>query len=104
MAQLSPKDPDSEEFFNWDCTAMIQSAAGGTIASIVTGPFQENGEGDGAWTLLEGPVTDASGLIIGAKLGGCTAGVDYALTVRFRTTMGELLDHTIRFSCINALD
>jgi len=102
--QLTPKDPDTEEYFNWDCSKVIAGGAGGTIASIVRGPFEEAGEGDGAITVLAPGAISSTGLVISAKLGGGTEDVSYALTFEFLTTMGEKLSHTIRFTCVNAID
>lgn len=101
MATLSPKDPDSEEWFNWDFTRLIQSGAGGTIASIVAGPLKE--DGDDAVTVLVGPAISPSGLLVSAKLGGGTSETRYQFTMRVLTTAGETLDHTLSFSCVNAV-
>jgi hypothetical protein len=100
MSRVSPKDPDSEEFFEWDCEQQIKDGAGGTIASIDSFIFEE---GDGMVTFLTAAAISADGYRVSRKLGGGTDGVDYAITMRFTTTAGEKLDSTMRFFCANAV-
>lgn len=93
---LSPKDPNTEEHFERDCTRILQTHAGGTIASIVSAVFEE---GDDACVVLEGPAISEDGLKWSIKLGGGTSGVFYRYRVRFLTTAGETLDASIEFYC-----
>lgn len=99
---LSPKRPDSEEEFGWDCRAKIQSGKGGTIATVV-GIYEEADDGSNVTpstvTVLTLPTVDASGYIITAMLGGGTAGLTHKMTAEFTTTEGERLFHTIAFDC-----
>lgn len=101
MQTLSTKDPHSEEVFTWDCTAQLANRPGVVVAEILAGPLLD--DGDDAWTLLEEPVIDAGELSISAKLGGCTDGVTYLLTMRYRASNGEILDRTIEFFCGNGV-
>lgn len=96
---LSPKDPDSEEVFNRDCSRLLQSGAGGTIASIVSAAFEE---GDDACVVLAAPAISSSGLVWSVKLGGGTDGVTYRYRVRILTTAGETLDTSISFFVYDA--
>ena len=97
---LSPKDPDSEEIFNRNCTRILAAHAGGTIQSIEDEFFEE---GDGACTVLATAVADATATIWSVKLGGGTDGVTYRYTVEFLTTAGERLHASIKFDCANAI-
>lgn len=100
--RLSPKRPDSEELFSWDCRAQIQSGKGGTISSIV-GVYEEADDGtnvpSSSVTILSTPARDSSGYIISAMLGGGTVGQTHKMTAEYITTQGERLFHTIAFDC-----
>lgn len=98
---LSPKDPDSEEIFERDCTLLLQTNAGGTIESIEDEFFEE---GDGACTVLVSASLDSTSLKWSVKLGGGTDGVTYRYTVEFVTTAGERLQASIEFFCANAIN
>lgn len=100
--RLSPKRPDSVELFSWDCRVQIQSGKGGTISSIV-GVYEEADDGtnvpSSSVTVLSTPVSDSSGYIISATLGGGTVGQTHKMTAEYITTQGEHLFHTIAFDC-----
>lgn len=103
---LSPKRPDSEEQFSWDCRADIIAGKGGSIASIVD-IYEEDAEGanvtPSSVAVLSIPLPDATGYIITAMLGGGTAHQRHKMTAEFITTQGEHLFHTIEFLCLPVL-
>jgi hypothetical protein len=92
---LSPKDPESEEWMNRDCTLLIQSGAGGTIASIDSEEFEA---GDGACVVLVAAALYPTALKWSVKIGGGTSGEIYRYRVRIITTMDETLDTSIEFA------
>jgi hypothetical protein len=91
MMYVSPKDPDSEETFNWDFGPML--LPGDSVAAFVSMAFEDSP--DELVTFLSGAAL--SGNKISRKLGGGTLGEDYGLRCRVTTTLGETLDLTLRF-------
>lgn len=93
----TPKDPQSEEDFNWGCAALLK--VGDTVA-VVTKIFVARG--DSSLVLLTAPAISDDGQTVGARLGGGRLGVRYRVTIRFTTATGEKLDMSIEFDCLAA--
>jgi len=85
IQSLSPKDPDSVEFFNWDFTAVL--IAGDSIASVVSTVVTS---GDSALVLEGSPAL--SGSLVSQRISGGTLGTEYTVRCRITTTLGETLD------------
>src|SRR5687767_9606645 len=97
-AMLSPKDPDSSEIFERDCTRLL--AGRGTIASIEEESFEE---GDDACTVDVAAAVSTDGLKWSVKLSGGTEGQYYRYGVVLVTTQGERVPASIVFFCANAI-
>lgn len=82
---LSPKDPDSAEFFNWDFTLMLMT--GDSIATVV-GTLVTSG--DDALVLVGSPALASPK--VSQKISGGTLGSKYVVRCRVTTTLGETLD------------
>lgn len=89
-----PKDPRTEEDFNWDCGPMLKM--GDTVASV-TKLFVELG--DSALTILSTPAVAVDGRAVGARLGGGRRGQRYRVTIAFTTSSGEKLRMSLEFDC-----
>lgn len=93
----TPKDPQSEEDFNWTPGPYLR--AGDTVGTLVKWFISR---GDSSLVFLTPPAISPDGLSISARLAGGRLGVRYRVTIRFRTTLGELLDFSLEFDCAAA--
>lgn len=91
--RVDPKDPNSSEYFNWDCGSVM--LPGDTVASV-TSIFVQSGDAD-ALTFDSAPALDADSKIVSRKLGGGAPGSWYVVTCRFVTAAGETLDLELEF-------
>lgn len=90
----TPKDPQSEELFNWEPGPNL--IAGDTIAAVLK---YFVARGDSSLVFVTPPAISTSGLMVSAMLGGGRLGVRYRATIRYRTTLGETLDLSLEFDC-----
>jgi hypothetical protein len=97
-AMWSPKDPESAEIFERDCTLLL--AGRGTIASMEDAGFEE---GDGACAVDVAASVSTDGLKWSVKLSGGTEGVTYRYGVVLVTTLGERIPASGSFLCANAI-
>jgi hypothetical protein len=86
IASVTPKDPNSVEWFSWDFANMLRS--GDSIVSLVEVAI------DGYFlglTIVDGS-TGFDGSVVSAKLSGGTLGKKYKVRARVTTASGETLD------------
>lgn len=90
----TPKDPQTEEDFNWVPGPQLQ--AGDSIAEIVKCFVAR---GDKSLFFVTQPTSSTDGLAVSARLGGGRLGERYRVTLRYRTVLGEVLDLSLEFDC-----
>jgi hypothetical protein len=89
-----PKDPRTEEDFNWNCGPMMKPGDG--VASV-TKVFVERG--DSALSIGV-PAISEDGQQVSARIGGGRRGQRYRVTILFTTDTGEKLALSLEFDCL----
>lgn len=92
--RVDPKDPNSEEPFNFDCSSIMDE--GDTVASVES-VFVQSGDED-ALNMMSAPAISSDGKRVSIMLGAGLPASWYVLICRFRTAVsGALLDLELEF-------
>ncbi|HEX2882120.1 MAG TPA: hypothetical protein VHO25_21520 [Polyangiaceae bacterium] len=99
IRSLSPKDPNSEEWFSWDFKSTLRP--GQTIDELIETVIDEGDDGDDALEIIEDTST-FDGTVVSAKFRKGTLGQTYTCRATVTTEDPvEKLDHSFKVTIVH---